>query len=1447
MGGQDREDPTDDVEMSNSTGPSLVVTSHSSPPASELKKQDTGKTHADRDTNAPHASHPGAVQQGAPSDATGNSLFTTPSSQASATATSVIPDRPPTCTELPLYDDQEAQIKALVEKDKVEGQKGFVVSIKWWSRVLARCSHPSAVVDKSASEGEVGHIDNASLAMVTEDSGKLLDLAGDKFVLLRPGLRYTEDYLIVPEEAWDLLVSWYGTAKDSPVITRYAYDVNIGGDDYSPPNIDYETDPPVFTFLKVPGEHTAQTQKEVTALPPKLVASKYMAANDWLKMAKELVHVDLNTKVRVWRILGGLKSHAPSGLPSPAASRSSSPAPGTELVATIPDKMLLDVNTFVSLPTGEHREDLNITDNTANQKYDGKSHLGIYTGKGELIALEETKKNGDWPSETNRLALPRNAKDKAKGIAASGRTSPSPGMTTRGRSMRQGKPKGNIGLTNLGNTCYMNAALQSIRSVQELTEYFLHEHWKPELNTKNVLGHQGNMARAYANLIKGIFTEKGGAFSPRDFKSVIGRYNPSFNGYGQQDSQEFLLFLLDGLSEDLNRIKKKPYIEKPDSTDEMVKSHQALKDFADRNWSDYLQRNDSIVTDLFAGMYKSMLTCPICDKVSIIFDPFTNITLQLPVEAMWSMQCVFLPLYGPPKHIDVEVSKNASIKDVKDFVSTRVNVASDKLMISEGYKSRFYKVFDNVLGVSEAQINPSSDIIFIHELEDVPTNYNPNKKPRYSNYSGVSSEVDAAPDPSSPAADRLLVPVFHRYQKNPNDNRKVSQRPFFAYGSYIVINREENKSFDAVMRKVLTKAAGMTTRKILEENNDAESQGDSSDAVVVNDDSSRSAATSTEDGFVDVPMREGSTAPNDDDRSVYQSFAKSRGPVPSAHNHLFRLGATTTDEGIPTGWNAISEHDDFTDVYARWVAQHKNDRSASSDSESPDELGDIQHDASTPESDVQDASAEDSSMGNGDGDETAAMFGNFKAQRREKRVRKVYSRKGKKIEGKNTQQRSPYKLRQQRTPPNDDVDMVIRPGEAIICDWSFDAHGALFGGDRLGGGEDGERGSGTWKNVPVMEDSVLAQKRATRNKRKKDGVTLQECLDEFGKPEILSDQNLWYCPQCKDHRRAEKKFELWKIPDILIIHIKRFSSVRNFRDKLDIMVDYPVEGLDMTKYVQDPDDGKSLIYDLIAVDNHYGGLGGGHYTAFAKNYITGDWLDYNDGHVSRRDAASVVSSNAYMLFYRRRQDYPLGGPKVAELLDSGEAEEAGSEPHSRDTSADPGEGRRLGDSSRNGLSRPGAVDPVHQLGAGGLASQDQSVDQEMVMDGVDPVYESPERLSYGPPSYQPQDWGFDLLSTQPANSVGDNDDAGSVDSTKAEGGPTSDLGSDEDVPMFSDSFQHVEDSGMRGVRESAPPPDLHVVSSADAMDDDDDEALPVVELHANPSAEGGMDVSYVSK
>ena len=82
--------------------------------------------------------------------------------------------------------------------------------------------------------------------------------------------------------------------------------------------------------------------------------------------------------------------------------------------------------------------------------------------------------------------------------------------------------------------------------------------------------------------------------------------------------------LLDGLHEDLNRVKDKPLLPVLESngTDDVRASKES--------WINHLKRNQSIIVDLMHGLYKSTLQCPDCLKISVTFEPYMNITLPIP-------------------------------------------------------------------------------------------------------------------------------------------------------------------------------------------------------------------------------------------------------------------------------------------------------------------------------------------------------------------------------------------------------------------------------------------------------------------------------------------------------------------------------------------------------------------------------------------------------------------------------------------------------------------------------------------------------------------------------------------------------------------------------------------------------------------------------------------------
>merc|ERR1712157_196161 len=129
-------------------------------------------------------------------------------------------------------------------------------------------------------------------------------------------------------------------------------------------------------------------------------------------------------------------------------------------------------------------------------------------------------------------------------------------------------------------------------------------------------------------------------------------------------------------------------------------------------------------------------------------------------------------------------------------------------------------------------------------------------------------------------------------------------------------------------------------------------------------------------------------------------------------------------------------------------------------------------------------------------------------------------------------------------------------------------------------------------------------------------IALSDCITAFCEKETLSENDAWYCSNCKDFKCASKKIDLWDSPDLLIIHLKRFNYTRNWRDRINTLVQFPVEGLDLGPFLLSQEHKKDAVYDLYAVSNHMGGMGGGHYTAYAKNLDNKKWYQLDDSRTS---------------------------------------------------------------------------------------------------------------------------------------------------------------------------------------------------------------------------------------
>jgi ubiquitin C-terminal hydrolase len=151
-------------------------------------------------------------------------------------------------------------------------------------------------------------------------------------------------------------------------------------------------------------------------------------------------------------------------------------------------------------------------------------------------------------------------------------------------------------------------------------------------------------------------------------------------------------------------------------------------------------------------------------------------------------------------------------------------------------------------------------------------------------------------------------------------------------------------------------------------------------------------------------------------------------------------------------------------------------------------------------------------------------------------------------------------------------------------------------------------------------------------------LTIYDCMDSFFDHEDLIGDNKYDCGECCGKRDAVKQLKLWHAPPRLIITFKRFIARGSCIRKDNEHIDFPINELDISKYVSSYIDCDS-IYNLYGVINHSGGSDGGHYVAYTKNHTNNEWYLYDDTNIlhirPEKLTETIVTSGAYVLIYEK--------------------------------------------------------------------------------------------------------------------------------------------------------------------------------------------------------------------
>ncbi|XP_073217700.1 ubiquitin carboxyl-terminal hydrolase 31 isoform X2 [Lepidochelys kempii] len=281
---------------------------------------------------------------------------------------------------------------------------------------------------------------------------------------------------------------------------------------------------------------------------------------------------------------------------------------------------------------------------------------------------------------------------------------------------------GVAGLKNHGNTCFMNAVLQCLSNTELFAEYLALEHYRGQAGGEPPRAAdaapppgdtappppKGEVTEQLAQLVRALWTLEYTPQHSREFKSIVSKNSMQYRGNSQHDAQEFLLWLLDRVHEDLNNLVKyngRPPLKPP------------LEDAALLEAPGF-PISSTFVQELFQAQYRSSLTCPHCQKQSNTFDPFLCISLPIPLPHTRPLY-VTVVYQGRCSHcmrIGVAVPLFGTVAKLREAVSMETKIPTEQIVLTEMYYDGFHRSFCDADDLDTVQ---DSDCIFAFETPEI--------------------------------------------------------------------------------------------------------------------------------------------------------------------------------------------------------------------------------------------------------------------------------------------------------------------------------------------------------------------------------------------------------------------------------------------------------------------------------------------------------------------------------------------------------------------------------------------------------------------------------------------------------------------------------------------------------------------------------------------------------
>lgn len=809
------------------------------------------------------------------------------------------------------------------------------------------------------------------------------------------------------------------------------------------------------------------------------------------------------------------------------------------------------------------------------------------------------------------------------------------------------------GLLNLGNTCFMNCALQCLAHSPLFREYFLAQRQLRDTNKKNVLGTRGRVANVFTRLLSALWKQQQHAFYvPELFRDVFTSLRQQFQESRQHDAHEFIVALLDSLHEDLNHGSAAYDVMKPKrrlrdagcfafwssrpSAHDAVARHRghAAADpsarasdaaVAAHAWQRHAHTNSSVVVDLFHGQTRSETVCATCHARTVTFDPslFFSLPIPEPTFVRVDVHVVLQVRFASPRRRSSEsatrdgrsviargfwIKRGSLAGSLSDQIARAYGLQGNRIILVEVRRSRIKRVIegdealDNVLH-SARDIFAYERAWTLSEIPRVPpvlthcdVNFAKPERLRRFQDATVGSRVDAIGVRGEWFPGTVVDIVYDAASaRHRSGSTATIKRVCVHFDGF---NAKWNAWFtelDWLEKRIAPFSSRVKTpREVFE-------------VQVVHRIVASACERNGKSGrlafeifgtplFVTV---ESDKTSRDLHHSILLQAARFLDGFDAAQ-FACSSGAVRTDsvEDAPTT-EAVAPHMSITEcARVRLDALPYTVRVAN--------LEDLSHALGTPLP-----------------FDSSGILQHFSTR------------------------------------------------SVVVLDWkrseAFDASAHVVTED------DDDVPPEMVRDASPDRDAagVASDSRGTRSGSSSSStISLAKCMDAFLKTEAISLDDQWVCARCGVAREGRRTSAIWRLPDLVMIQLKRFQYFENqHRQKVRALVDFPLNGLDFAKWMASTRDATGsdasedtmaaspdTVYDLYAVANHVGGLTRGHYTAScrydrsfeesARVFATESpdpevhfrdvWYRFDDDKVGEIPANDVVSDAAYVLFYKRR-------------------------------------------------------------------------------------------------------------------------------------------------------------------------------------------------------------------